>query len=205
MTVKQEVYCRLELFCIYALEECQNLKKERCFFIKDDNNFNNIKEYDVYVENFQNFKSVVNRIIELNEIWHKSELKKCWAEEIGENIIISVMLYNCQKDNMTIGISEAGWIMPGFSYYTQEYENNLIRLGKPDIKKERSFVLYSPQYTEFSESDFIPQEAACSLIKEWLDTGTYLKYFINQSIYENYCKYVSTNNNCNDDLEQIIF
>jgi len=54
--------------------------------------------------------------------------------------------------------------------------------------------LYLPEYTEFSESEFIPKEAACSLIKEWLDTGTYIKYFPSESIRENYWENIAINN-----------
>ncbi|HEY9876308.1 MAG TPA: hypothetical protein V6D12_22965 [Candidatus Obscuribacterales bacterium] len=80
MTAKPKVYCRLELFCIYDLEECKSLKKEKSLSVRDYNDLYTIEEYDVYVEEHQNYQSVINRIIELNNIWKKSELKRYWDE-----------------------------------------------------------------------------------------------------------------------------
>ncbi|MGL5873451.1 MAG: hypothetical protein ACRC2R_13975 [Xenococcaceae cyanobacterium] len=82
---------------------------------------------------------------------------------------------------MVVGVSDSGWTIPGSSRYTIEYRNNQIKLGKYDITKEKKFLFYLPEYTEFSSSDFISKETACSLLKEWLDTGEYTQYFFNES------------------------
>ncbi|MGL6344945.1 MAG: hypothetical protein ACRC80_38055, partial [Waterburya sp.] len=144
------------------------------------------KDY-VYVENYNDFQLVKSRIIELNKIWRNRypEKERYWSQEekqahfIGGTIIddrvrdryIGIFLYNRWGDKMTVGVTYLGWTIPGFSCYTLDSINNRKRLGKLDLKKERTFVFNIPEWTDFCVRDFISQESACSLIEEWLDTG----------------------------------
>ncbi len=195
MISKKNLYCRLEIFCIYEIEAAPFARKEKSLSIQNNEELKTVEDYDVYVEEYQDFILVRNRIIELGIIWKElhSEVETSWTEEdrkacyagnkeSGRSLYISVLLYNCWGDHIIVGISHAGWVIPAVSCYTLEYENNLIELGDIDFSRQRIFVIFTPQVTEFFECEFISQEVACLLIKEWLDNGTYKKHSVNQKI-----------------------
>jgi hypothetical protein len=191
MEANSKIYCILEHFCLYQIEDRQSLKKAKSIYLSQDD----VDVY-VYVEEYQNFQTLEARIVELNQIWRQRypEKEKYWTQEEKEayyqdsivydrvrDIYLAVLLYNRWGDHMVVGVSDSGWTIPGSSRYTIEYKNNQIKLGKYDITKEKQFLFYLPEYTEFSSSDFISKETACSLLKEWLDTGEYTQYFFNES------------------------
>lgn len=207
MKQKSKIYCRLEHLCLYKLEDRQSLKKTKSIFLYDEDDLDT-PDYatDVYIEEYNDFSSVKARIIELNQIWRQRhpEKERYWTKQEKEKYstkgiinsdfkdkYLSVMLYNRWQDLMVIGISYLGWIMPGFSNYTMECINKKIKQKKLNLK-EKSLVFYTPEWTEFSESDFISENAACYLIKQWLDTGQYTKYFVNKLGELKKEKYIST-------------
>ncbi len=189
-------YCRLEIFCVYDIDNNELAIKEKSLSVQNDKNLKYVKDYDVYVEKYQDFISVKNRIIKLGNIWKQyhpeieipwteEEKKACYSgkKETSRNIYISVVLYNQWGDNINVGISHAGWVIPEVSCYTLEYENNIIKLGNIDFSNQRIFVIFTPQVTEFFECDFISEKSACSLIKEWLETGEYTKHSIKRKLF----------------------
>jgi hypothetical protein len=192
---KQEVYCRLEIFCLYDrihdLKYKQPSKKEKSLLIRDNNKLNAVEDYDVYVEEYDNFQSLEARIADLYDIWlnfcNKQERSLNTTEGINsyEGIVcISVMLYNRWGNFMAVGVSEAGWIVPYYYRFTTDYENNLRKRGKVNFEeKEKFFILYIPQNSESTEYECISRETAHSLIEEWLDTGDFTKHFFDESVY----------------------
>lgn len=194
MKAKQEIYCRLEHLCFYEIKDRQPLIKEKSLLSDEDNELE-YNEFDVYLEKYQDFTTVEARILELNQIWRERhpERERYWTKEEKEaylrgeifdeyrDIYLPIILYNRWGDYMIVIVTYAGWFMSAASFYTLEYIDNSKRFGEFDPIKEKTFLFYLPQWTEFSERDCISKKVACSLIKEWLDTGEYTKYFLNKA------------------------
>lgn len=195
MKIQYPIYCRLEHFCLHELIKDKQIKKTKSIFHYDEND-PDVPDYavDVYLEEYNNFESAKARIVELNQIWRKAnpekerfwteeERKLCFVQEIIDSNVndecLSVILYNRWNDHIVVGISCLGWIIPGFTRYTQEYIDNYNRKQNIFFEKDKTFVFYMPERTEFLYDEFVSEKTARSLIKEWLDTGQYRKYLTN--------------------------
>jgi hypothetical protein len=202
MDLKLSSYCRLEFFCFLGVDKVETSKKEKCFRVQDLSEFINNEDYDVYVEDYHNISSVISRISEIGKEFdtkYHSDYQEYWSDmrvnngneqeigaapvmlydQWGNDLIVneqeigaaSVMLYNQWGNNLIVAVLFDKWMIPGHTY--ESYENYRYR-----ISNEKSIILQLPDYSMFSEKQFMSNKIAVLMIKEWLDTNN-----INTDLY----------------------
>jgi hypothetical protein len=182
-------YCRIETFCISNIN-LSEFKKEKCFSIKDNINYNQKKEYDVFAKEFNDFNPVVSCLYEIESAWKILQEGKEVIEDCME-LGASIMIYNQCKIDLYIGMYNNKWFLSHLSKYTNEWKENYSR----NIKNNSggSVILHIPFYQDEDIDEFISKEKVCALLKEWLETSkyavdfdsnekiTYMKKILNES------------------------
>jgi hypothetical protein len=173
MNVDISSYCRLEFFCFLGLEKSGISKKEKCFLFQDFSEFIDNENYDVYAEDYDNISSVISRISEIGKEFdtkYHLGFQNYWNVMIDENEeeqeigAASVMLYNKWGNDLIVAVLFDKWMIPSHTY--ESYENYKYRNNN-----KRSVILQLPDYSMFSENEFISNKVASLMIKEWLDTN----------------------------------
>jgi hypothetical protein len=176
---KTNPYCRLETYCFFDIKQLGFLKQEKSLAVQKDSYYDDVKDYDVYAEEYNDLESVLSRISQIEEEWiKKNNLEKnrnYWEfnendqSAIGdsETSCISVIIYNKWNNEIYVGMCFGRWMIVFYSDFTNECKENL---QKAKNRKPRSMVLYLPQYTDFYDYQFISKEKVSLLIEEWLET-----------------------------------
>jgi hypothetical protein len=173
MNIKITSYCRLEFFCFLGIDKIGISKKEKCLLSQDFLEYINNEDYDVYAEDYDDISSVISRISEIGneyDIKYHLEYPDYWNEPIDPNGdeqeigAASVMLYNQWGKYIIVAVLFDKWMIPSHTY--ESYENYKHRNN--DII---SVVLQTPEYSMFSEKQFMSNKIASLMIKEWLETN----------------------------------
>jgi hypothetical protein len=163
-------YCRIEIFCNSNLK-ILGFNRDKCFDVRDDSDYNQDDDYDVFAKEFDNFTSVIDSLCEIELAWEKLQ---SYRKDISESDVeygASVMIYNQWKSGLYIGMYDNRWALPRLSPYTNEWKENYARSV---MNKSGSLViLHIPFYHEQFMDDFISKDKACSLLKEWLEKNEY--------------------------------
>jgi hypothetical protein len=162
-----QFYCRVEVFCSSKIE-LSELNRGKCFAVKDEDDYNQKKEYDVFAREFYDYDSVINCLYKIESAW--KILQK--GIERADNCMgcgASVMIYNQWMSELYIGMYNDRWFLSHLSEYTNEWKENYAI----DIKtnSESSVVLHIPFYQDENTDEFISKQRVCALLKEWLETN----------------------------------
>jgi hypothetical protein len=182
-------YSRVEVFCVSSLN-LTGFIREKCFDIKNNIDYNQKKEYDVFAKEFSDCQSTLNCIYEIETVWKKSQEGQNKPEYCTPSGA-SIMVYNQWELDLYIGIYDDKWFLSSLSEYTNEWKKNYAENVKN--KSGGSVILYIPFYQDIDADEFISKERVCALLKEWLETSeyavdfdgnekiTYMKKILNES------------------------
>jgi hypothetical protein len=194
MIIEINNYCRLEFYCLLGVDKIEISKKEKCLLFQDLSEFVDVQDYDVYAEDYDNINSVISRISEIGkeydtkyhsgdrDYWSDMRVNNGNEQEIdaapvmlydqwGNELIVneqeisaaSVMLYNQWGNDLIVAVLFDKWMIPQHTY--ESYENYKHR------NNPKSVILQLPEYSMFSEKQFVSNKTASLMIKEWLDTN----------------------------------
>ncbi len=88
----QDFYCKLEIFCFYNMKP-NDFIKARHLEIEDNEYYSSITNYDVYSRNLDNYKSVVECLYEVEEMY-KAEIFSLENHDASKNYCFSLFIYN---------------------------------------------------------------------------------------------------------------
>jgi hypothetical protein len=179
ITSDNKFYSRLEIFCALSMK-LPNFQKEKCFATKDNKYYNFREEYDVYAQEFDNFDAVINCLHEIEKAWKITKETKR-LDDAYQNICGSVLIYNRWETDLNIGMYADKWMLSYSSKYTNEWKENLSRLGK-NSKKITAFI---PHHEVYDESEFISKEKVCLLLRKYLEENNWTGDF-NHELYRKY-------------------
>ena len=177
-------YCRLEIFCSL------NINERKKIVVKNNLDFGK----DVFVEKYEDFCSVKNRILELSQKWsnkyYSTDVYKSREEEkiyyTGNFETASVykypvfLLYNRWENFLLLGYCPMGWLAPlQFVIYSTKYYINSYgeEKGKTKIleiyqsSKEKNIVFLAPDWYTEPPSNLILEKTSDLFVIEWLDKG----------------------------------
>ncbi|WP_146138420.1 hypothetical protein [Chamaesiphon polymorphus] len=159
-----------------------NFIKSRHSDIEDIEYYNSVTVYDVYSRNFDDYKSVIECLHEVEEIY-KTEIFSLENNDALKNYCFSLFIYNKWKSSLRICMHLNKWRLGGVSLLTNEWKENLQKLD--DFPNYVWVRTPENDDIDFDECEFISKEKACLLLYEWLETNEYSK----DLTYEEYSSY----------------
>jgi hypothetical protein len=171
-------YSRLEHYCIFDLQTDKNTLIEL--------SYSGISE-NVYVEEYQDFSSLKNRIIELYELWQvKYPYRSSYDRKMGDrdnnlrkikmDAYPDLILYNRWKGEMFVGVCPLGWKVSiiFFGYILRHLENLYGKEAGSKIynqiaKNQIAFYTVPTEPTYTSICELVSEETADLIIQEFLD------------------------------------
>ena len=131
--------------------------------------------YLAYIEEYDDFNSLESRISKLSREWIQG---KIYQKMKYYNLMIT--LKNQWEDSILIGIYNYGeWYIPGMSNYSLESIDKKKNAKNNTISNTQLISFYMPTETTCFWRELISRQAAAKIVKEWLNTGGYTQYFLN--------------------------
>lgn len=154
-----DFYCKIEIFCFSNIL-LPGFAKEKCFAIKDDNYYNFREEYDVYAQDFFDYRSVIDCLNIINERFNNIKYQNISTKQCE-----SILIYNKWNLDLKLSMYSNRWMLSCSSRLTNEWKDNLDKFGR----EQETVTTRVPHYEEYDFCEFISRERVCQLIRNFLD------------------------------------
>jgi hypothetical protein len=161
-------YSRIEIFCTSNIV-LPSFNKDKCFYVRNSDNYNQLKKYEVCAREFNDYNSTIDCLYEIEKIWKNMGIVNSLQYPNFTDECASIIIYNRWGLDLAIGMYRDRWLLSLCSKYTYEWKEN--RAKNTRNEEEKMIVLRIPYCQEESEDEFISKEKVCSLLKKWLETN----------------------------------
>jgi hypothetical protein len=161
----EQFYSRIEVFCISNLI-LPDFNRGKCFRVRNNENYNQLKEYEVYTREFNDYNSTIDCLYEIEKTWENMGIVNSIQYPNTTDECASILIYNRWGLDLAVGMYKDRWLLSLYSKYTYGWKENFAKNAKVE---EKTIVLRIPYYEEESEDEFISKEKVCSLLMKWLE------------------------------------